>query len=214
MLIIQIVTFFDTCMVSLAALIVWRFPPYVVFLPWLTIACLDGVYISSALTKVPDGAWFTITLASVLASILILWRFGKEQQWAAEAEDRFPTTHLVQKGEGGWIKLTSRYGGDDLSVIKGANSFRRSISSFECLACHLLPRHTFGSRQLLKHWLNSNLLYLAALTLRFCHFRIWDIFRQGRGNYTGRFHSVFEQTCGSSRGKYSYMFHFRFNLLF
>lgn len=113
------VTFFDTCMVSLAALIVWRLPPYVVFLPWLTIACLDGLYMSSALTKVPDGAWFTLTLAGVLASFLILWRFGKEQQWAAEAQDRFPTTHLVQKDSEGWIKLTRRYGGDPLSVIKG-----------------------------------------------------------------------------------------------
>ena len=106
-------------MVSLAALIVWRLPPYVVFLPWLTIACLDGLYMSSALTKVPNGAWFTITLAGVLACFLILWRFGKEQQWAAEAEDRFPTTHLVKKDFEGGIKLTPRYGGDPLSVIKG-----------------------------------------------------------------------------------------------
>jgi KUP system potassium uptake protein len=123
------VTFFDTCMVSLAALIVWRLPPYVVFFPWLTIACLDGLYMSSALTKVPNGAWFTITLAGLLASVLILWRFGKEQQWAAEADDRFPTTHLVTKGEDGWIKLTPRYGGDNLSVIKG---FGMYISRSSC----------------------------------------------------------------------------------
>jgi KUP system potassium uptake protein len=116
------VTFFDTCMVSLAALIVWRLPPYVVFLPWLTIACLDGLYMSSALTKVPNGAWFTLTLAGLLACLLILWRFGKEQQWAAEAEDRFPTTRLVEN-EDGRIKLTPRYGGDDLSVVKGFGIF-------------------------------------------------------------------------------------------
>jgi len=34
--------------------------------------------------------------------------FGKEQQWAAEAEDRFPTTHLVEKDSEGWLKLTLR----------------------------------------------------------------------------------------------------------
>jgi len=120
---VMFVTFFDTCMVSLAALIVWRLPPYVVFLPWLTIACLDGTYMSAALFKVPQGAWFTITLASVLASVLILWRFGKEQQWAAEAEDRFPTTHLVVKNEDGSIRLTDRYGGETLSVIRGFGIF-------------------------------------------------------------------------------------------
>jgi len=110
-------------MVSLAALIVWRLPPYFVFFPWLTIACLDGLYMSSALIKVPQGAWFTLTLSGLLACILILWRFGKEQQWQAEAEDRFPTTHLVEKGDDGWLKLTPAYGGDNLAVIKGFGIF-------------------------------------------------------------------------------------------
>jgi KUP system potassium uptake protein len=117
------VTFFDTCMVSLTALIVWRLSPWIVFFPWLTIACLDGLYISSALTKVPDGAWFTLTLAGVLACIFILWRFGKEQQWLAEAEDRFPTTHLVKKRADGSIELTDLYGGYPLSIIKGFGIF-------------------------------------------------------------------------------------------
>jgi KUP system potassium uptake protein len=111
------VTFFDTCMVSLAAMFVWRIRPYWVFFPWLTIACLDGTYLSSALTKVPNGAWFTITLAGVLASCFILWRFGKEQQWAAEAADRFPTSHLVRKREDGQLQLTERYGGGILGTI-------------------------------------------------------------------------------------------------
>ncbi len=128
-------------MVSLAALIVWRLPPYVVFFPWLTIACLDGLYMSSALTKVPDGAWFTLTLAGVLASILILWRFGKEQQWGAEAEDRFPTTHLVEKGEDGWIKLTPRYGGDSLSVIKGTYNLQVAVPCIEYLPSRFTSRN-------------------------------------------------------------------------
>jgi KUP system potassium uptake protein len=117
------VTFFDTCMVSLAALIVWRIKPIYVFFPWLTIACLDGLYISSALTKVPDGAWFTLTLAGVLATLFILWRFGKEQQWHAEAEDRFPTTHLVTKTRNGDLRLTDAFGGDTISIIKGFGVF-------------------------------------------------------------------------------------------
>jgi KUP system potassium uptake protein len=114
---VMFVTFFDTCMVSLAAMFVWRIRPYWVFFPWLTIACMDGTYISSALTKVPDGAWFTLTLAGLVASCFILWRFGKEQQWAAEAADRFPTSHLVRKREDGRLQLTERYGSGILSTI-------------------------------------------------------------------------------------------------
>ncbi|KAH6709561.1 potassium transporter-domain-containing protein [Leptodontidium sp. MPI-SDFR-AT-0119] len=120
---VMFVTFFDSCMVSLAALIVWRLPYYVVFLPWLVFACLDGVYLSASLVKVPDGAWFTLLLSGIITCFLILWRFGKESQWHAEAEDRFPTTHLVEKGDGGAIKLTQLYGGDDLTSIKGFGIF-------------------------------------------------------------------------------------------
>jgi KUP system potassium uptake protein len=113
------VTFFDTCMVSLAAMFVWRISPYYIFFPWLTIACLDGTFLSSALVKVPDGAWFTITLASVLAASFILWRFGKENQWAAEAADRFPTSHFVKKMDDGQLRLVDKFGGGNISRIKG-----------------------------------------------------------------------------------------------
>lgn len=120
---VMFVTFFDTCMVSLAAMFVWRISPYWVFLPWLTISCLDSVYLSSSLTKVPDGAWFTLALSSILTALFILWRFGKEQQWAAEAADRFPTTHFVKKQADGTVQLTPRYGSGTVSAIRGFGIF-------------------------------------------------------------------------------------------
>lgn len=120
---VMFVTFFDTCMVSLAAIFVWRLSPFIVFLPWLTIACLDGTFLSSSLTKVPDGAWFTLTLAIVLGMIFMLWRFGKEQQWFAEAEDRFPTSHFVRKSPHGGLQLTDRFSGTHLSPINGFGIF-------------------------------------------------------------------------------------------
>ncbi|PCG89542.1 potassium transporter [Penicillium occitanis (nom. inval.)] len=120
---VMFVTFFDTCMVALAAMFVWRISPFIVFLPWLTIACLDGTYLSSSLTKVPVGAWFTITLAAILASLLLLWRFGKEQQWNAEAQDRFPTSHFIKHNEDGQLRLMDRYGGTLISTTRGLGIF-------------------------------------------------------------------------------------------
>ncbi|KAF1964623.1 potassium transporter [Bimuria novae-zelandiae CBS 107.79] len=118
-----LVTAFDTTMVTLVAILVWRIKPYFVFLPWLTIACLDGAFLSSALTKVPDGAWFTILLSILIATIFILWRFGKEQQWFAEAEDRYPTTHFVKTFDDGRIQLTEKFGGKWLGSIEGLGIF-------------------------------------------------------------------------------------------
>ncbi|KAH7109823.1 potassium transporter-domain-containing protein [Dendryphion nanum] len=116
---VMFVTFFDTCMVTLVAILVWRIKPYFVFLPWLAIASLDGAYLSSALTKVPDGAWFTILLSCLLASIFVLWRFGKEQQWSAEANDRFPTTHFIKTCEDGRLQLTEQFGNKPVGSMEG-----------------------------------------------------------------------------------------------
>ncbi|KAI0515225.1 potassium uptake protein [Xylaria bambusicola] len=113
------VTFFDTCFVTLVALIVWRISPYVLFVPWLFFATHDGLYLTSALNKVPDGAWFTLTLAAILAGLFLLWRFGKENQWRAEAEDRFRLNELIKKGVDDKLFLAARWGGGSVAPIRG-----------------------------------------------------------------------------------------------
>ena len=113
------VTFITTCMVSLVALIIWRLNPFLVLFGFLVFGSLDGAYLSSALTKVPQGAWFTLLLACILSSVFILWRFGKENQWKAEASDRFQPSHLVTKSGDGRLHLTSAFGGGELINIKG-----------------------------------------------------------------------------------------------
>ena len=110
-------------MVALVAIFVWRINPYLVFLPFLIFALLDGTFLSSALTKVPVGAWFTIMLSGVLASFLLLWRFGKEQQWFAEAEDRFPTSHFVKPNPDGTLSLSDRFSGAPVSSTRGLGIF-------------------------------------------------------------------------------------------
>jgi KUP system potassium uptake protein len=64
------VTFISTSMVSLVAIVIWQINIFVVLFVFLAFAALDGVYLTSALTKVPTGAWFTILLAVSLLGIL------------------------------------------------------------------------------------------------------------------------------------------------
>ncbi len=120
---VMFVTLFDTCMTTLVALLVWRIRPYWVVLPFLLFACLDGTFLSSALTKVPHGAWFTLVLATVLASTFILWRFGKESQWTAEAVDRHSLSSFIDKDEDGTARLAGRNGGESLTITKGLGVF-------------------------------------------------------------------------------------------
>ncbi|KAI1090678.1 potassium transporter [Rostrohypoxylon terebratum] len=119
---VMFVTFFDTCMVMLASLLVWQLSPFVVFIPWLVFATVDCLYLSSSLNKVPDGAWFTITIAGILTCIFLLWRFGKENQWRAEAEDRFRPAQLLHRENDSVdspLVLAPRWGGGPVSRIKG-----------------------------------------------------------------------------------------------
>ncbi|KAF2395538.1 potassium uptake protein [Trichodelitschia bisporula] len=115
-----LVTFITTCLVSVVALIVWRMHWAIVLPVWFVFATLDGLYLTSALTKVPDGAWFTILLAAILGSVFVLWRYGKEKQWAAEGRGRGELASLVVKNEAGGWKLA---GGRDLTTIKGIAIF-------------------------------------------------------------------------------------------
>jgi KUP system potassium uptake protein len=117
------VTLITTSMVTLVAIIKWRINIFIVVFLFLVFACLDGVYLSSALTKVPTGAWFTIMLAAILSFIFVLWRFGKESQWAAEAEDRFQPSHLLTTGANGEVKLTSAFGGGTVTKVDGVGIF-------------------------------------------------------------------------------------------
>ena len=62
-------------MVSLVAIIIWRTPLAVVIVGFLIFGSLDGLYLSSALTKVPDGAWFTLALAVLLCTVFVCTYF-------------------------------------------------------------------------------------------------------------------------------------------
>jgi len=117
---VVLVTFITTCMVSIAAIIVWRLHLLLVLAGFLFFACFDGLYLSSALTKVPNGAWFTLMLAVVLASIIITWRHGKETQWEAERSDKIPVSYLLSARDGGKVYLQDGVSKDEeLAKVKG-----------------------------------------------------------------------------------------------
>lgn len=129
-----LVTFITTSMVSLVAMIVWRLPALLVVFGFLVFGALDGLFLSSALTKIPDGAWFTLALAILLSSIFILWRYGKENQWRAEATERVPLSKLfvqqVSSSDGNtqWVRsntlqLSAAFSGAMVSPIKGIGIF-------------------------------------------------------------------------------------------
>lgn len=116
-------------MVSVVALIIWRTPWYLVLFGFLVFGAFDGLYLSAALTKVPNGAWFTIALSAILSSIFILWRYGKERQWRAEASDRISPSKLFyvrpasENEPKETLHLTHDFGAAPVSRIRGIGIF-------------------------------------------------------------------------------------------
>jgi KUP system potassium uptake protein len=114
-----LVTFITTTMIALVALIVWKLHWLLVLVVWLPIVTLDGLFMTSAMTKVPNGAWSTLMLAIILSFVFALWRYGKEKQWSAEGKNRSNLTTLICKGKEGEWRLAPEMGGRQLTHIKG-----------------------------------------------------------------------------------------------
>jgi KUP system potassium uptake protein len=113
------VAFITTVLVAVIAIIVWQLHILVVIFGFLFFGTLDGLFLSAALTKVPDGAWFTLLLALILSSVLFTWRFGKRQQWRSEAGDTISTSKLVYPDDNGKLLLDGYSGPKELGRIKG-----------------------------------------------------------------------------------------------
>ncbi|KAI9816046.1 MAG: hypothetical protein M1827_002038 [Pycnora praestabilis] len=118
-----LVTFITTCMVSLVALVVWKLHFLIVLVGFLVFGTLDGLYLSSAMTKVPSGAWFTLMLATMLSLIFILWRYGKEQQWKAERAEVMKPSQLIDKSVEGGLHFSTAMGGGEIVTFKGFGIF-------------------------------------------------------------------------------------------
>jgi KUP system potassium uptake protein len=112
-------TVITTSLVSLVALIVWQIKWYIVLPLWLTFATLEGLYMTSALNKVPDGAWFTVSLAVIIVSVFSTWRFGKERQWHSERKGRLPRLNRLVKNTDKAVVLTDEFGGGEVTPMKG-----------------------------------------------------------------------------------------------
>lgn len=109
-------------MVTVVALIVWRLPIYLVFPVFIVFALWDGMFLSAALSKVPHGAWFTLMLAVVITCVFILWRYGKEEQWAAEESDNAALSHTTVLKDNK-LHLQASFGGSSISTISGLGIF-------------------------------------------------------------------------------------------
>lgn len=92
---------------------------------FLVFVFVDGLFLSSALSKVPSGGWFTIILAASLAGSLLAWNYGEDSLWEAK-RNKSPfggTTFTERNGE---LHMDDGTTESKMKSIKGILRFRET----------------------------------------------------------------------------------------
>jgi len=95
---VTFVTLFTTTLVTLVSIVVWRWNIIFSLLFFALFGLIDGVYLSSTLFKVPQGAWLTLLLAACLSTIMFVWHSGKVVEWSHEATLNHRMENIVIPG--------------------------------------------------------------------------------------------------------------------
>lgn len=123
------VTFFTTILVSIAAIVVWRLHLLLVLAGFLFFATLDGLWLSTALFKIPKGAWFTILVAGLLSMLMGLYRWGKSRQWSERQRNTTGFDEILAIQKDGSLALSQNLGGGHLTTITGIGIYMDDLAA-------------------------------------------------------------------------------------
>jgi KUP system potassium uptake protein len=82
--------FITACMLGILTFAVWKWHPLVATLVTGSFLLVDGAYFASNITKIPDGGWFPLLIASIVFIVLTTWAMGRRVLRERLAEDSMP----------------------------------------------------------------------------------------------------------------------------
>ncbi|CAM6096179.1 unnamed protein product [Calypogeia fissa] len=85
---VMFVMLITTSLMSLAMLVIWGCQVMVVLCFFLLFFCVEGVYISSVVTKVPQGGWLPFVVALVVTLIMFSWNMGCQARYRYEMKNQ------------------------------------------------------------------------------------------------------------------------------
>ena len=87
--------FITTCMFSVLAARVWKWPIWLTAGVTTLFVLIDGAYFASNLTKVPDGGWFPLLVGLIAFTLLTTWSKGRELMIARLRESAMPVKVFI-----------------------------------------------------------------------------------------------------------------------
>ena len=82
--------FITACMLGILTFAVWKWPPVLASLVTGVFLLVDGAYFASNITKIPDGGWFPLMIATIVFIVLTTWAKGRSILLERLAEDSMP----------------------------------------------------------------------------------------------------------------------------
>ena len=82
--------FITACMLGILTFAVWKWHPLVATLVTGSFLIVDGAYFASNITKIPDGGWFPLLIATIVFIVLTTWATGRRVLRERLAEDSMP----------------------------------------------------------------------------------------------------------------------------
>lgn len=79
-IVVILVMFITTILITLVMIIVWRTPLLLAWLYFVAFFILEGTYVSAVMIKFVEGGWLPFAVSIILAFIMFGWYYGRQKK--------------------------------------------------------------------------------------------------------------------------------------
>ena len=97
--------FITACMLGVLAVRVWKWPKWLAVLVIGTFLVVDGAYLASNLTKIPDGGWFPLFIGAIAFTLLTTWSRGRTLMRERMAESTMPMEVFIKSASNSALRV-------------------------------------------------------------------------------------------------------------
>ena len=97
--------FITACMLGVLAVRVWKWPKWLAVLVIGTFLVVDGAYLASNLTKIPDGGWFPLFIGAIAFTLLTTWSRGRALMRERMAESTMPMEVFIKSASNSALRV-------------------------------------------------------------------------------------------------------------
>ncbi|HEX8446068.1 MAG TPA: KUP/HAK/KT family potassium transporter, partial [Sphingomonas sp.] len=88
------------CMLGVLSATVWKWRPWTIAVVTGVFLLIDGAYLASNMTKIPDGGWFPLLIGAIAFTVLTTWATGRRLLRVRLDESTMPVDVFIRSAAG------------------------------------------------------------------------------------------------------------------